>query len=174
MKNKTLKTVLGVIGGICLFSLISSVFSLIADFVLSDYTIEEELTNLTLLTDVKWASLAVGLLIIPVIVSAVLALLEKGYAFKITSTCLSFVTFSVAFVFMDIIRKDAESFGGSTYASGIAYAPEMMQVAIPCFIIGVLSIVAAVLCSKCGKSQHDAETCSKSKTVAEEAQNEEI
>lgn len=174
MKNKTLKIVFGVIAGICAFSLVSSVFTLVADFVLLDYSIDEELTNLTLLTDVKWASLAVGLLTVPVIVSCVLALLEKGIAFKITSACLSLITFSVAIVFMDIIRNEAEIIGGNGYASGIAYIPEMMQVAIPCFIMGILSVVAAVIYAKRGQCQHGDDTSGNAASVLKEAQNEEI
>lgn len=154
MKYKIIKTVLGVIVGICLFSLFGSLFTQIANFVMYDYLIENKNANVILLTDIKWTSLALGLLIIPVIVSYILSFMEKGKAYKITAAALSAVTFATAIVFMDIIRKDAEFLGGNSYAAGIAYLPEMMQIAIPCFIMGVISVVALVLqSSRRGKTE---------------------
>ena len=173
MKHKTVKTVLGVVIGICLFSLLGSVFTQIANFVMYEHLIENRQADTTLLTDIRWISLTVGLLIVPVIVGCVLWLLEKGRAFKITSSAVSLGVFAAAIVFMDVIRKEAEYLSGTGYATGIAYVPELMQIAISCFVLGVISAVAAVLSAK----SNTCRCCTTKPNVdgeeSKEAQNEE-
>lgn len=146
MKSKTFKVILGVIVGIALFSMISSTISLLSDFCLMDDIIDKDATNGTyeLMLDAKWAALATASVLFVALVCNVVVLISQGRGFKITAAALNFVTFVIAIVFLDLIRKDAQYIGGSGYATGAGYFAEMLQVAVPALVMCAYCIFISV------------------------------
>lgn len=146
MDKKYLKTIVAVVMGIVLITMLYATFSLLFDALLMDnliiYAGESSHDTLKMVQDMV---IALTCVVAVALVCYIFSFLGNGKIFNIVSSVLSLFITATSVAFLFVINKTAFEAGQTPYATVAGYFAELIQLAATAFVAGGYFTVNSVL-----------------------------
>lgn len=158
MDKSFVKNVIAVLLGIALVIMVYDTFSLITGAVLfEDLAVLEGGLN-DLEAFMKWSAVSLACMLIPALVSYVIAFIGNKKQYMLISAILSFLVVICCLIFFGVTRAYAiRGFSSSRYATGTTYLSELVREAVSAALAGVYFLITFLRLKNVQNSQQTVE-----------------
>ncbi len=148
MNRNFIKTVIAVVLGICLVTMIMTAVGFISEAALADDLLQLN-GDPDIVPMIKWTALSLALLLIPAVVCYVFTCFTGHPAMNIFAAAVSFVITLASIVIFIVARNlGIEETSANDYATVSAYFPELLQYMVSSLLVGVFYVLRSVYAFK--------------------------